>query len=104
MAVEMVSRTSELQDLQERVRSADVNDDAVFHELFRDCQEILELSDQAAADALMVTRPTVNRWARGQNLPHRALRSHLRSWMEDQLSRKIRVRETSRGSAATYGA
>jgi hypothetical protein len=104
MATATASRTSELEELLERVQSADVNDNTVFHGLFRDCKIVLELSDQAAADALMVTRPTVNRWARGQNLPHRALRSHLRDWMEGQLSRKIKLRETARGCVNAYGA
>ena len=101
MAVDTVPRIVELQELRKRVDSSDVNDDTVFHELFRECLRMFELTDQEAANALMVTRTTVNRWVRGQNLPHRALRKHLRIWMEEQLSRKIRFLDTGSRSAGT---
>lgn len=94
------SRGEQLHELRDRVRTSDMNSDDVFQQVFCDCQKFLELSDQAAADLLMVTRPTVNRWARGKNLPHRALRQHLRNWMDEQLTKRIKAVEYARGGGA----
>jgi len=104
MATTTAPRVSELEGLRDAVRKADVANDEVFHQLFRQCQITFGLTDQAAADALKVTRPTINRWARGQNLPHRALRGHLLAWMEKELSRRIKLETTRGGNSFAFGA
>jgi hypothetical protein len=104
MATATVPAVSELEGLRHAVRNADVTNDEVFHQLFRQCQMTFGLSDQAAADALKVTRPTVNRWANGQNLPHRALRSHLLTWMDKELSRRIKLQISRGGNSRAFGA
>jgi hypothetical protein len=61
-----------------------------FQELCNRAQELLELTDQEISDALLVSRPTYNRWKNGKNLPHRAARRALVSWTKDRLFEKLK--------------
>jgi len=87
------SRKAALARLQDESRSADVSDDKSFQELLNACQAILEMSDREIADVLMVSRPTVNRWSNGKNLPHRAVRKSMFNWISETASKKLRILE-----------
>ncbi len=39
------------------------------------------MTHQEIADALLVSRSTINRWATGKNLPHRAMRKPILEWL-----------------------
>ena len=65
--------------------------DAEFQRIFRASQLLLELPDQKIADALGVSRPTVNRWVRGKNLPHAGMRKPITRWIDQQLSQKLKL-------------
>jgi ribosome-binding protein aMBF1 (putative translation factor) len=90
---EKTSRTESLTEFRIRLSSVDLTHDASFQEAFNEAQTLLELSDTELADKLLVSRPTVNRWVRGRNLPRRALRRSIVNWMDDQLAQRIRILE-----------
>jgi hypothetical protein len=83
------SRVADLKDFCLRAKQANLEDDSVFKTLLFEAQGMLELSDAAIAEALRVSRPTVSRWIRGKNLPHRALRPSVIRWIEEVASQKI---------------
>jgi len=60
--------------------------DSDFQEILVDCQELLGMSDGEIADKLLVSEPTVNRWVRGKNLPHRLVRPGIITWVAEELS------------------
>lgn len=90
---QVASRKESLAMLKSVASSTDVSDDLGFQEVLRMCQTVLEMSDQQIADALLVSRPTVNRWIRGKNLPHRAMRKPIFGWICAQSSQRLRVLE-----------
>jgi len=98
-------RAKTLQDFQSEARTADLRDDATFQRVFVDGQALLELSDQEIADGLSVSRPTVNRWTNGRNLPHNAMRKPILTWIEQQLAAKIKkLKASARQVSASYSA
>jgi DNA-binding transcriptional regulator YiaG len=88
---QVASRIESLTMLKSVAASTDVSNDFGFQEILSRCQTILEMSDQQIADALLVSRPTVNRWIRGKNLPHRAMRKPIFEWICAQSSQRLRV-------------
>lgn len=87
-------REATLRAFLANLKSLDVAHDKDFQSALANAQRLLELSDGAMADALLVSRPTVNRWVRGRNLPHRALRRPVISWIETQLTQRIKTLDT----------
>jgi transcriptional regulator with XRE-family HTH domain len=87
------SRKTTLGSLIADARKADISDDGVFHEVLRACQRILELTDQQIADALHVSRPTVNRWINGKNLPQALMRKPIFNWIASQAARKLKIHQ-----------
>ena len=79
--------------LRDAVRSVHISDDTGFQETLRECRSILEMSDQELADSLLVSRPTISRWVRGKNLPHRAMRQPIIDWVARQAERRLRALE-----------
>lgn len=74
-------RKAALTQLRDRSKVADISDDATFQELVNRSRGVLELSDRQFADILMVSRPTINRWSNGKNLPHRSVRKAVFTWI-----------------------
>jgi DNA-binding transcriptional regulator YiaG len=87
------SRIESLREFRARLGSLDLALDASFQEAFNEAQTLLELSDGEFADKLLVSRPTVNRWVRGRNLPRRALRRSIVNWIDGQLAQRIKLHE-----------
>lgn len=87
------SRIGSLREFRARLGSLDLARDASFQEAFNEAQTLLELSDGEFADKLLVSRPTVNRWVRGRNLPRRALRRSIVNWIDEQLAQRIKLHE-----------
>ena len=87
------SRIELLREFRVRLSSLDLANDASFQQAFNEAQRLLELSDAEFADKLLVSRPTVNRWVRGRNLPRRALRRSIMNWIEEQLAQRIKTVE-----------
>jgi len=87
-----------LREFSAEVRRVDFKVDSEFQRILQQAQELLELSDQEIGDALSVSRPTVNRWINGKNLPYNAMRKPVFSWIEEQLVQKVRKIETIRRS------
>jgi len=90
-----IERAKLLKEFQADVRSVDLRVDEHFQRILREAQALLELSDQEVADALSVSRPTVNRWVNGKNLPYYAMRKPIQSWIGEQLSGRIKKLEAS---------
>ena len=88
------ARVEALRQCLAYVRLLDVAKDDDFRSAFAATQKILELSDQEIADAILVSRPTVNRWVGGKSLPHRLMRRPIVKWMIEALSARIRFFET----------
>lgn len=65
--------------------------DREFQEIIAQVGLVLEISDQELADKIMVSRPTVNRWKNGRNLPHPLMRGPIIAWLNQQASMKIRL-------------
>ena len=85
------TREAQLKSLRERVQSVSVRDDGAFHSIFSEAKRLLELSDTDVSEVLLVSRPTVNRWINGRNLPHPAMRKPIFDWIKEALTRKIDV-------------
>ena len=94
---EVVLRIDTLRKFCTELQSAEVHDDGVFLRLFRRVQELLELSDQQIGDSLRVSRPTVNRWMNGRNLPHPLMRIPIAKWAVEQVIRRLKVLEKCAG-------
>jgi len=97
-------RAESFRTLKGRIAGADLRDDYEFRILLSDAQELLEMSDQEFADALRVSRPTVNRWIRGKNLPHTALRGPVCTWIDRQASERLKRLELFAQRAAITSA
>lgn len=97
------SRAESFKILQERIKLSDLRSDSEFRALLIESQALLELSDQELADAIRVSRPTVNRWIRGRNLPHNALRMPIFSWISNQLAERANLVRllTQRGASSS---
>jgi|SRR5882757_5541488 len=101
MTYATASRAETLRQFLAEVRAVDFKIDENFQGILRAAQGLLEMSEQEIADALSVSRPTVNRWINGKNLPYNAMRKPVVSWIDDQLSARIRRVEAS---ARSYSA
>jgi hypothetical protein len=97
-------RVEEFKEFQQHAAQLDLKEDHAFQDMLRQAQVLLEISDQQIADGLLVSRPSVNRWVRGKNLPHPALRKSIVSWVIDQLSRRIKLLDGIGRSAANQSA
>jgi len=96
-------RAESLRKFQAEARSAEIRTDSEFQRIFREAQAVLEMSDQEIADALSVSRPTVNRWVNGKNLPYYAMRKPILTWIGEQLTTKIRRLGASGRNRAASG-
>jgi len=94
-------RAEVLRRLQAEIGTLNSKDDAEFQRVFREAQALLEMSDQEIADALSVSRPSVNRWTNGRNLPYYAMRKHVLNWVTGQLAAKIKRLEVAAREFAT---
>jgi transcriptional regulator with XRE-family HTH domain len=88
-------RAEVLKKFRADAQSTDLKVDVEFQRILREAQALLEVSDQEIADALSVSRPTVNRWVNGKNLPYYAMRKPILSWIGDQLTARIRKLEAA---------
>ncbi len=91
--VQTQSRQDTLRTLRNDARLADVTNDDKFRAIICACRYVLEMSDAEIGDALHVSRPTVNRWISGKNIPHPAMRKPIFSWIGAQATRKLRIIE-----------
>ena len=101
MGYATMSRADALRGFKDEIRSVDVKVDTEFQRILGRAQELLELSDQEIGDALSVSRPTVNRWINGKNLPYNAMRKPVLSWIDAELATKIKKIE---GIGRSYSA
>jgi hypothetical protein len=95
MATATISRVEQLRSFREDLSRIDARVNSQFQEGLRIAQNLLELSDQQIADELGVSRPSVNRWMNGKNLPHNALRKVVVRWIDGQLAGRIRKNEAT---------
>ena len=97
-----IERIEVLKRFQAEADSADLKVDADFQRILRKAKALLEISDQEIADSVSVSRPTVNRWMNGKNLPYNAMRRPILTWINEQLSVKIkRLGGSSRQAASS---
>jgi transcriptional regulator with XRE-family HTH domain len=69
-----------------------IDTDENFTKMFKTGVGLLTISRDDIADIFLVSRPTIARWMRGQNLPHPALRRSIRLQMAmliDQLIERL---------------
>lgn len=78
-----------LKELQLQISSIDLANDQAFTIVFRNAIDLLGKSDQWVADELYVSRPTISRWRREKNLPHRGLRGPILIWVSKEVSERI---------------
>lgn len=88
------NQISALKEFLSSTRTADPREDANFQRILRDAQNLLVLSDQQLGDQLSVSRPTINRWVNGRNLPYMAMRKPVFAWIEEKVTAKIRTLES----------
>ena len=91
-------RVQSLEGFRAHLRSLDLASDPAFHKAFCEAQSLLELTDAELADKLLVSRPTVNRWVRGRNLPRPALRKPIVDWIDEQIAQRIRIAKKASSS------
>ena len=82
-----------LTELRRMAEAASVEDDAQFVDVLKRAAQVLELSEGQIADALRVSRPTVNRWLNAQSDPHPAMRQPIFHWIATQAKRRLRTIE-----------
>jgi hypothetical protein len=73
------------------VKRVDLKVDSDFQKALQSAQRLLEMSDREIGDALSVSRPSVNRWMNGANLPYNAMRKVVFDWIEKSLTSKMRT-------------
>lgn len=85
-------RRQSLQEFLDLVLAASrsLSGDAIFQRVIQGCRGRLELSEPDLADKLNVSRPTINRWSHGKNLPHRAVRRAIFDWVSEEIKRRLR--------------
>jgi transcriptional regulator with XRE-family HTH domain len=88
-------RADLLKQFHDNIQRTDLKIDADFQIMLREAQALLELSDKEMADALSVSRPTINRWMRGKNLPYYAMRKPIVTWISEQLAGKVKKLNTA---------
>ena len=57
-------------------------------EAIANLKNYLGYGDSELADALSVSRPTISRWRRGKNLPHKAMRQAILDWLVKEFKRQ----------------
>jgi hypothetical protein len=108
MAYTMTDRIEALREFRDALQTIDVRSDAEFRRIVKTAQELLEMSDREIGDAVGVSRPSVNRWINGKNLPHYAIRKPVARWAVEQVTARIHKVEnfnrstSSRSSAMAY--
>jgi DNA-binding XRE family transcriptional regulator len=85
------SRMKELEQFATSARSLKLEDHGEFKNFIVRSMGILEIGDREFADSLSVSRPTVNRWSNGKNLPHIALRKAIIVSVVVRVERKMRA-------------
>lgn len=86
-------RKAVLTDLRDQANMADLSDDPAFQRLLNACQGLFEMSDDELAEIFMVSRPTINRWSNGKNLPHRRVRKAVFNWISNTALKRVRMIE-----------
>jgi len=86
-------RKAALTDLRDQANIADLSDDGTFQRLLNACQGLFEMSDDEVAEIFMVSRPTINRWSNGKNLPHRRVRKAVFNWISNTALKRVRMIE-----------
>jgi transcriptional regulator with XRE-family HTH domain len=86
------ARAQEFEALRNEANALKVDNDTRFQLVLSRAQHLFEMSDAELAAELLVSRPTVNRWLNGRNLPHRAMRRPILDWIAKRASQKLRVR------------
>lgn len=84
-------RKTALHELREMANAAPLEDDEAFVRILGLCASVLELTDREIADALLVSRPTVNRWLRAESDPHPAMRRPIYAWIAKEVGRRLRA-------------
>jgi len=84
---------SALLDFRATARATDVRVDVNFQNILRNGQKFLGMSEQQLGDALSVSRPTINRWINGKNLPYMAMRKPVIAWIDEEITGKIKILE-----------
>jgi ribosome-binding protein aMBF1 (putative translation factor) len=104
---QVAGRARQLKEFQAAIHQIDLTIDDDFQRLIVAARGLFEMSDGELADALSVSRPTINRWVNGKNLPYNALRKAVFGWIDRQLTKKIKLVESSVSatgmSASSYG-
>lgn len=57
-----------------QLKNADENNDDLFHELLNIGIKFLNLSDRVIRHTFGISQPTLERWKKGKNRPHPAMR------------------------------
>ena len=85
------SRIAQLKQFAERTRARNIEDDEQFCTFVVESLEVLEMVDREFADSLSVSRPCVNRWSNGRNLPRTATRKATLALVMQKVDRRIRA-------------
>lgn len=103
-ATATLTRVDELAEFRHELKRVDLKVDAEFQKTLQMAQKLLEISDREISIALSVSRPSVNRWMNGTNLPYNAMRKVVFSWIEKALNSKIRtIEEIERSQRSSSG-
>lgn len=87
-----------LTDFQALLSQESAVGDEQFQHVIGQAVEALEMSDEDLADNIKVSRPTINRWKNGRNLPHPLMRGPIIAWLNQQVAAKLRFLSRLEGS------
>ena len=95
------SRIAQLGEFADRIKMLNTEDDEQFCKFIVASLETLEMTDRDFADSLSVSRPCVNRWSNGKNLPRTATRKATVSVVTEKVNRRIRALRQAATRAGT---
>ena len=85
------SRITQLKQFAERTKGLNIEDDEQFRRFVVESLETLEMADREFADSLSVSRPCVNRWSNGKNLPRTGTRRATVTSVMQKVDRRIKA-------------
>jgi DNA-binding XRE family transcriptional regulator len=93
-------RIEQFRDFHMRLELQDLENNQIFQAVMQETQVLLEMSDSEIANALSISRPTLNRWINGRTSPHLAVKKAAVAWIGEQVAIRVRLLQSTR---STFG-
>ncbi len=92
-----------LRGLLNALQTANVADDAAFHNCVSMAFNLIVLSEDELARKFSVSRPSINRWKNGRSAPHPAMRKHVYAWLKRRVTLELEKNAPRTDSSSSRG-